>query len=303
MRWLASIIMRGRMQAIAVTAVSAVLSLLIPLLSLLSGAAVGLVTLRQGYRAGLQIIAASALAVAALELALGSTPLYGLALVFVLWLPVWVLAISQRRTASQGRSLGLALLFGAMLIVGLHLLTDDPAAWWLERLQSLTQAAAKADGLDVPGDTSVLGDIAALMTGVFGAMVSLNLFICLLLARWWQALLYNPGGFRDEFHALRLGRNIAVGAGVMALLAGFGSGMPQALAQDLMMLFSVAFAVQGLAVTHSLIRYRKASVGWLIGVYVLLLFPITMTQTVLTLALGGLVDNWFDFRQRFAKSG
>jgi hypothetical protein len=39
-------------------------------------------------------------------------------------------------------------------------------------------------------------------------------------------------------------------------------------------------------------------VGWLVAMYVLLLLPMVTTQTALTLAVAGMVDNWMDFRTR-----
>ena len=42
------------------------------------------------------------------------------------------------------------------------------------------------------------------LQGLIGYIVALQVVLSLLLARWWQALLYNPGGFQAEFHQLRL---------------------------------------------------------------------------------------------------
>src|SRR5690606_28182405 len=47
-----------------------------------------------------------------------------------------------------------------------------------------------------------------------GLMTGVAATAALLLARWLQARLYNPGGFRTEFHQLRLGPGIT---GALAL--------------------------------------------------------------------------------------
>ena len=55
MKGLASFVMRGLSQAVMLTTVLALLSLLLPLVGILSAATVGLVTLRQGANAGARV--------------------------------------------------------------------------------------------------------------------------------------------------------------------------------------------------------------------------------------------------------
>ncbi len=43
---------------------------------------------------------------------------------------------------------------------------------------------------------------AAQIAGMLGAGTAIGSVLCLLLARYWQAALYNPGGFGQEFRAL-----------------------------------------------------------------------------------------------------
>ena len=68
MRNLASFVMRGRWQAALVTAVSGLLSLLVPPTLIISGAAVALGTLRQGQREGFVLTLLASLGLAALAL-------------------------------------------------------------------------------------------------------------------------------------------------------------------------------------------------------------------------------------------
>jgi uncharacterized protein YybS (DUF2232 family) len=113
-----------------------------------------------------------------------------------------------------------------------------------------------------------------------------------LLGRWWQAVLYNPGGFGDEFRRIRLGKALSLIALVLVGVSSMVEG--QLLYQDLMVVALVPFTVQGLAVIHAVIKRRKVHVGWLAGVYILLL--IATGQMVLLLSFAGAVDNWIDFR-------
>jgi len=84
---LASFILRGPGQAILVAVGTAVLAMMLPPLSIISGAVVALVTLRSGVRAGGLVMLGSALFVALLAyLSLGNL-LVGLVFLIVLWLP------------------------------------------------------------------------------------------------------------------------------------------------------------------------------------------------------------------------
>ena len=112
----------------------------------------------------------------------------------------------------------------------------------------------------------------------------------LFLARAWQAGLFNPGGFQTEFHALKFGRQVSLVCTVaLAVAVVMGGSFWSAVA---MAIVFVLF-VQGLSVTHALVKQRDMSQGWLVGVYLLLLLP----HTVLLLAALGLVDNFIKLRQ------
>jgi hypothetical protein len=299
MRFLAEFVMRGRMQAVLVTAVAAMLTLVIPLLAYLSGAAVGLVTLRINPKQGLAVIAGAVLTVAVLSsLVFGNTQFgIGFAVVFMmLWLPVWILAASLRRSVNLAKSLKLAGLFGAMLVIGFYLATDNPATWWqvgMEKVLSPALEGAAKERIDEMN--AAVAETAQMMTGYMGGLMGLNLMICLFIARWWQAMLYNPGGFRQEFHRLRLGKGFALGILVIVLMLLISSGKPMVV--DLLVVTVMLFMVQGLAVSHSLVANAGAGWGWLVMLYVLLV--LAQPPTALTLAMAGFVDNWFDFRAFF----
>lgn len=294
MRFLANTIMRGPMAAILVTSVAAMLGLLLPPLGYLSAAAVGLVTLRLGLAEAGKVVAGSMLATAVLGAVLVGNVMAPLAFLLALWLPLLVTAWSLRRTGDLARSLLLAGLFGVMVVFGFHAGVDDPAGWWRELLQRMAeQATAEQQAVLQP----VLDDMAGLMTGMVGAAVALGVTLSLLLARWWQAALYNPGGFRSEFHALRLGRVVA-GATVLLLALNWLQPTGLGLLTDLLPLALLLHLLQGIAVVHGLVARSGANVGWLVAMYVLLLLPMVTTQTALTLAVAGMVDNWMDFRTR-----
>jgi len=292
MRWLAAYILRGPWQATLTTAATASLALLLPPFGYLSGAAVGLVTLRLGARDGVRIIAFSWIASGLFAFAAFGTPLPSATFAVVLWLPVWLTAFSLQRTASLARSVLLAGVMAMTVVVALHLSVADLPAWWRALLTD-------AFGAGVGESVAQLPERAlALMTGLTAAALGFGVIGSLFLARWWQALLYNPGGFGESFRALRLGRMAGGVALLLLLLARFGGPMSP-LAIDLLLVAAFLFLLQGLAVAHGLAAKKGAHPLWMGGVYLLLLL---LPQAMPVLSLLGLADNWFDFRSFFTKN-
>lgn len=291
MKFLANYIMRGPLQAILVASVAA----LVPPLGYFSGGAIGLVTLRLGPLAALKVMGGALLVTALIGALLAGNPVGPLLLVLGLWLPVMVVAYSLRQTVRLDRSVLLAGLFGVILVIGVHVAIPDPAAWWQKMLERMVADAPPEQHAALQ---QVMGRIAHMMTGMFAAALTFGTVISLFLARWWQAILYNPGGFRQEFHALRLGKvfgivTVAVAAVALAALPGTG------LLRDVLPLLVLLQLLQGLAVVHALVADAGANKAWLVAVYVVLLLPALTTQTALTLAVAGLVDNWMNFRVLF----
>lgn len=299
MKLLAAFIMRGRMQAIVVTAVAALLSLILPPLNYLSGAALALVTLRVGYRQGLVVMAGSTVAVALLGALLLQAPAVAAVFLLMLWLPLWVMAGVLRRTAQLERSLKMAAAFGLALIAGAYLTADSPAQWWQSLLTPILESSPQLTAEERETGKAALAKAAPLLTGAVSAALVLGLMGSLLIARWWQAILYNPGGFRQEFHEFRLGRTTSLLLVGLLALSELFDGWVAALSAELLIVAMLLFLIQGIALIHGLVAKTGTQPGWLIAMYALLV--IALPQTGLTLALAGFVDNWFDFRNFFAK--
>jgi len=299
MRGLAAFVMAGRGQAILVATVFALMSLLLPPASYLAAAAIGLVTLRHGWLEGLLIMAGAGAAAGLLSvLALGS-PWPVLALLALLWLPVWGLAQVLRRTSDEGAVLTAAGVFAAGAVLLVYALPGSPAEWWRSLLERSLVPAFAEQGITLEPD--VLQRLAEVMTGVVAAATVLGASLSLFLARWWQALLYNPGGFGREFRALRTSRRLALGAAAVLIALLAPPAELKQLAAELLLVAMVVYALQGLAVAHALLGPRRAGRGWLAGVYaaLVLLWP----YPLLALGLTGLVDTWVDFRARWPAPG
>ena len=297
MKALASFIMRGHSQAALVATVAALLSLLMPLFGPVGAAAVGLVTLRNGARQGLTTIALALLGAGVLSaLALGS-PWLALGMLLVFWAPIWTLAVVLRESRSLALTIQLAGILGVILVLAFHASVGDPVAYWSQLLDPLRQSLL-ADGLiQADAGQALFDEVARRMTGLFTAALVFQLLAGLFIARWWQAALYHPGGFGEEFRALRLGQSL--GMVTLALLVWSVFASAGGLVVDLLPILGMLLILQGLAVAHCLAQTRRLQRGWLIGLYVLLI--LFMPQMGLFIACVGLVDIWADIRARVAQ--
>ena len=288
--------MRGRSQAGLVATVLAVLSLIVPLVGLLGSAAIALVTLRKGPSEGLIVGAFAGLASGLFAFAaLGSAvPAVGFAL--VLWLPVWVLGVVLRQSKSLGLTIQLAALFGLVIVVGAHLQAADPEVYWAELLEPVRQNLVESGVVDSAVSGQLVARVSRWITGVFAATFYVQLLLALFIGRWWQAQLFNPGGFGAELRAFR----VRVGVGYLALgLLVLVLLMDEALwASELLLLSAPLFFLQGVAIMHGLAHAFSAKRGWLIGFYALLLF--VMPHAEILVAVLGLADVWVDLRGRVA---
>lgn len=291
MRFLAHFAMRGMGQAVMVTTVTGLLSLILLPISYFSAATIALVTLRIGHLAGLKVVALATLATGILAQLVLGTPWVSLGFLLMMWLPVWWVAVVLRRSQSLGKAVLHAAIIGGGVVALFHLLIPDPLQWWQLILSDVFQLLLSGGGDEGLQQVSqMVEDVAPLMTGVLAMMMVFHLIGGLFVARWWQAVLYNPAGFGAEFRALQLGRRVAIGG---TILLGLTLVTDHLLINSMLFVVVLLFGVQGVAVVHGLVRKLQAHRGWLIAHYLLLMMA---PQALVALALVGLVDNWFDFR-------
>lgn len=255
---------------------------------------VGLVALRQGARQGMVVTVGAAALCGLVAVGGIGTPVPAIALVFALWLPVWLCAQVLRATQSQGAMLATTGALAALFAVGMRAATGDVQAWWRTWSQTaLEHATGRADVVD----PAVLDRAASMMNGLASSGIVLHLALTLLIARWWQAILYNPGGFQTEFCRLRLPGLLALPVAVAAVFESmrFMQGGSVDLVTDFLFVALTLYLFQGLAVTHHYVRARKRSGNWLIALYVALV--VVWPSTALVLAAVGVADSVTDFRR------
>lgn len=275
MRGLAQYAMNGRRQAIT----AAFLCGLIPLANMLTPAIVGLVCLRHGPREAFMVAAWAALPLIGWSMAGDITPL-------ILLVGVFVLATVLRQTMSWQPTMLAGILVGVGAELALRLRPEFLVA--LTEQVELFLASGNAEMPEVPA-----GMMQGVLVSLFGVM-HMFLAICLVMvARWWQALLYNPGGFQQEFHQFRLQPKVAVALMALFLLASFGITVMSGWT----MYFILPLFFAGIALVHGLIGIKNLSRLWLFAFYALMLNP-PLAQL---LAVFALADSWYDFRSRIQK--
>jgi hypothetical protein len=296
MQKLARLAMRGPLAAAGAIAVTALVSLLFAPSLLLSGALLALVTLRHGPLAGLRAFAVAAAICAALVVVVSGRLNLAAWAIGAAWLPALGSALTLRLTGQQGPALTSIGIYVTACAALMRLANPDVDGLWRERLALLDQMIEAEGGrfLD-DAQVALYGGLmhTALLTLMFTGFAAM-----LLLGRSWQAGLYNPGGFRQEFHALALPRWLSPLGALVALSALFfaqpahGGG----LLQDAVVIFVMMFSVQGLAVLHASYAMRALGRGWLVGTYVLLGFVPQFVMPIL--ATTGIADMVIDFRRR-----
>lgn len=281
MKALAEFVMRGRFQALLV-AVAGAGSLMF---CWISAAVVALVTLRKGAGPGAALFAWTLLPAGTLLYAFGdSGPL-------TLLLGTLVLALVLRSTVNLPLAVLASVPVGA--VTGLALVAfggeflDQIVVYFSDFLATLEQQLAQGE------EAVVLARPDALqIAGMMAAGTALTSVLCLLLARYWQSELYNPGGFGQEFKALYYPPAIST-ALALAAVALVAMGVQY---RTWAMICVVPLTFAGLALVHARAAWRGQGKGWLIGFYVAWLF---FDPVKLLVVFGAIADSWLNFRQRW----
>ncbi|MBQ0720906.1 MAG: hypothetical protein KBT88_08720 [Gammaproteobacteria bacterium] len=280
MRSLAEFIMAGRLKA-------ALVALLGNFLPLVSPAAVGLVVLRRGLTEGCLVLL---WAVVPLLILLNTENMNGAMVWASIFSVLVVLVGASALTQTQAWTSALKVMLGVSVVSGLAmklLLATEVGAMREALTEMLRQLQQQNSALVFePSDLFVAGLIAW--------VIALTAVAALLLARWWQSLLYNPGGFGVEFHALRFDRLSA------SLLFGALMGC-YLLGQEYVTwgnLLGLPLLLGGVALVHHTIAFAQLSTRWLVVFYMGLVFLLGPLSSVL---IGlGFLDSVMDFRSRLA---
>ncbi|MDX1519815.1 MAG: hypothetical protein R3318_06790, partial [Gammaproteobacteria bacterium] len=201
--------MSGRLQAIfSISLLSLISMFMTPMAYLLSGTPLGLVSLRRGPVIAMQVTLGCLLVLLVFLTVTGLTPGIAMAFALGIWFPVWFCAVVLRNTESQGSMIMATGLIGLVYIIVTYVMFGDVQAMWRSVMFTWLENAmttAKADQLK-----PVLEQIIPYMNAAMASGIVTSIALTVMLARWWQSWIYYPGGFRQEFFALRLPRVLLV---------------------------------------------------------------------------------------------
>ena len=301
MQFLAAFIMKGRLQAMIVASTFALLSLPFPPVSIVSSASVALVTLRKGSKEGLYVLICACLAAGVLSTLLLGGYQFALLYGMVLWVPVWLIALVLREGRHLAVAIEIAVLLGIAAVIGFYLYQTDVAQFWRQVLEVMIQQMLTANP-DVPAESiQQSADIFAhYMTGGIAAGTVYGLLFGLFLARWWQSVLYNPGGFRLEYLALRSHPKLAIASVLIIAVAFLASGMIAELCWNITILLFVLYTFMGAAVLHCTFANMKTGRFMVPFLYATVLI---IPHVMVLVALFGLLDTWLDLRNKLKPNG
>lgn len=307
MRFFAEYTMRGRYQALLTICGFAIFSsLFLPfglVIGQLSSALFALLVLRKGGIEGVWVLLPAVLILGFCgTLAIGNM-LPGIVYGLILWTPVFPIAIVLRESRSLASAMETALGLGLAGIVGVYLMVEDPASLWREKLQFIVRILTESppEGIDTATITKELDSLFQYFTGAVVGWSILFIVLGLFLARWMQATLFNPGGFRREFLAFRL-HPVVVYAGVLCILTGLltSGGILNELALNFNGVFMVFFTLCGISILHALLADKDY---WVAIFYMALLLLLPFLPWLLPpIALLGISDHWMDWRKRMIRS-
>lgn len=274
---LATWIMRGRVNALVAAAILG----FIPLIAWTSVSVVALVVLRRNATEALWPLA-GALVAAAIQWNGGDVSQVGALLA----------AGTGAIVLANSRSLSLAVLVAA-LVSALYLVVlvqgfpgrfDQLVVLFQPLLDQLRQQSDQAALLDQVDLRTLVIEGMGLLTGV--AALS-----ALLLARALQAKLYNPGGFREEFHRLRMSPGITTG-----LMVGMLVSQWQTAAVIVVPLLVLPLVVAGLGLVHGLTARKPGNRTPLVLFYLMLV--LFAGPGLVLLVAAATMDSFIDFRKR-----
>ncbi|MEM8941847.1 MAG: hypothetical protein AAGC91_06805 [Pseudomonadota bacterium] len=286
MHGLARIAMNGRYRALllAVACFATVLG------AWLGAAIVALVTLRKGIQEGVWLLLWAGLPVLVLAKISGDGS------VLALLLGTWILATVLRSTVNLSyaalAATAVALFTGLGLVLFAQELLAELAKVFAGFIASLEQQTAGQE----PGGMRLMPPTETQLAGMLGTANGAMCFLCLALARYWQAALYNPGGFGEEFRALKLPQPV-----VFALLAaslGAANLGPEFRSWGTAAL--VPLTIAGFALLHARVYVRSSGSFGLSLIYATWL---VFDAVKLVLVGFAVADAVLDFRRRWGVKG
>ncbi len=287
MRELVKFILQGRFRGMIVAGLLGGAAQIVMPLSLVSAAVAGLLVLTKGEREGFVEMLGITAIILIMNQLVKSKSGFDIPVTLMLLGPVFVCTSILRITQAQGLAIAGAAIFAALFAIAVQVYSGDAVSWWGDWLKIVVQGVEGANfqGFEKNG---TLG----LINGLIAMMLCLAVIISLLLARWLQALVNNPGGFAKEFQVLQIpGRVMAFAAALIVIFAVLQSQ----LMYDLIIVFGLMYFFQGFAILHHNNNKKGYSTAYIVPPYLLLIF---IPQYVFVgMACVGISDIFINYRK------
>ena len=278
MFWLASFIMRGRVHASAVAALGNALPLITP-------ATIGLVALRKGFSEGGLICLWGLLPVFLTYLYSDSNQFFVL-LTACNFLNVLLVCGILRYRGDWEMTLVSLVIISVILMGSLLLIFQQDFEVLVQRLIEVFEEASRQTNIESLKIEK--SSIAVFTTWT----IVLNTFLGVTIARWWQSIIFNPGGFKKEFQGIRLNRKLLILISSILILSSAIFNQYSNWAY----LSIFPLVVGGLSLFHWLVNEKNLGKVPIIFTYV---FMVLFTPfVILILALLGTVDSFYNVRQK-----
>ena len=274
-------ILKGPRQALAVCLVLFLVPL--PLFSFLGTVIIALVTLRKGHQAGFIVSLAT---IPALFLSPKVSPIL---LLLISIIATYGMAIVLRQTQSWSATFIIAAIASLSVPFILPLFIEPQV--FMDQIINVLQNDKNSQTQDwVIALKTMVPSIFTMM----GTALYIQLVMALVVARWLQSRLFNPGGLKTELMAARIS-----GAQAMALfIVGVGLFMLTPSNKNLVAIPLLPFLIVGIIIVQGIINQLPTlRMPLLVAFYALLI----LTPISLFIIGIGLIDPWVDFRQKLNK--
>lgn len=299
-------ILQSRLQAMGIAFVCA----FIPLVGAISIVIAALVTLRRGMLEGSYVVLAACLPILIgymMGVQANAMPDYPISLIDIVVILLasniltWIFAVLLRHYSSWSLVLQLTAFVSLVAIAAVHVLYPDVQAWWDVQLTSYFVKTLQATGQvnpdlvkpDSPMIVQLVSIVKPYATGMVIAFLTFNALLQLLLARWWQAAIFNPGGLRKELLIVRM----SYAASAVFVIGMISAYLGNEIVIDMMPVMYLTFGLAGFSLMHCLLAQVKNGWMWLVVVYV-----VVGILGFTPIALVALADVGFDFRKRVLKT-
>jgi hypothetical protein len=254
---------------------------------LISTAAIALVSLCKGAKEGTLLFLWVSLALVLIQQSGSENPL--LTAVSIVSLGIMVLAAEVHRVmASWQWTLLVIVVIAAVSAQGFAILMGSSVTSLVATAQDLLNAV-KSQGQDAQLSIALS---ESMLLGLVATILAIGSIMSLMLARWWQAGVQNPGGFQKEFHGFSIDAKIAV---ILIVILVVGQFFSQS-AQIWLDIAALPLIIAGIALVHFAVKLFGQGRQWLAFLYVGMIMvgkPVTLLLVVL-----GLTDSLIDLRSR-----